>query len=112
MSVRTVLNKVYPYLPVSVQNAGISAYGYVYKRERFGREFAPTLAAFEERDRWDVDRFREYTTQALRQIAARAFDVPLYRDSWGAAGLSPTHLVDITPEALHRLPILRKESLR
>lgn len=103
---------MYPYLPVPVQNAGISAYGYVYKRERFGRDFAPTLAAFEERDRWDVERFRAYTIEALRGVLHRAFDVPFYRDSWAAAGLSVEDVAELTPESLFRLPILRKESLR
>ena len=112
MRVRAVLNSMYPYLPVPVQNAAISAFGYFYRRERFGREFAPTLAGFEERDRWDVDRFRDYTTRALRQTLARAFDVPFYREHWGNAGLSPAHLADVTPETILRIPVLRKESLR
>jgi len=112
MRVRAVLNQIYPYLPVPVQNAGISAFGYIYRRERFGREFAPTLAEFSERDRWDVERFRGHTTAALRRVLARAFDVPFYREEWHAAGLSPVHVADITAETLFRLPIVRKESLR
>jgi phenylacetate-CoA ligase len=112
MTLRDLLGRIYPHLPVPVQNAGISAYGYLYKRERFGREFAPTLAGFEERERWDAERFRAYTTEALRRALARAADAPFYRDAWRAAGLSPDHVAEITPDTLHRLPIVRKESLR
>jgi phenylacetate-CoA ligase len=112
MTVRSLLGKMYPYLPVPVQNAGISAYGYVYRRERFGRHFPPTLKAFEERERWDAERLRAHTTAELRRIAARALEAPFYREAWAAAGLSRSDVAEITPETLCRVPILRKVSLR
>ncbi|MBA3884182.1 MAG: phenylacetate--CoA ligase family protein [Acidobacteria bacterium] len=109
---RTLLKRLYPFLPVPLQNAGISAFGYVYRRERFGRDFAPTLAGFEERDRWDATRMREYTDRKLRHVLRRAMDAPFYREHWSAAGLGPRHVDEVTTETLARLPPLKKEALR
>ena len=109
---KALLGRVYAYMPVPLQNAGISAYGYVYRRERFGADFLPTLRAFEERDRWDPERMRRYTDTALREVLRRAFDVPFYREAWARAGIEQRHLDDVSAATLTRLPILRKESLR
>ena len=109
---KQLLQRVYPYLPVSVQNAGISAYGFVYKRERFGPAFEPTLREFRERDRWDVERMRTYANHVLREVLRRACDAPFYREHWGHAGIEPRHLDDITVDSLQRLPILPKEAVR
>jgi phenylacetate-CoA ligase len=110
--VRTLFKRVYPFLPVPIQNLGISAFGYVYKRERFGPEFHPTLAAFLERDRWPADRMQAYLNAQLRQVLRQAWDAPYYRDDWTRAGIRETDLHELTPETLHRLPLLKKDSLR
>jgi phenylacetate-CoA ligase len=107
---RTLFKRVYPYFPVPVQNLGISAFGYVYKRERFGRDFAPTLAGFIERDRWPVDRMRAFVDGQLREVLRRALDAPYYRDAW--AGFTEKDLGALSMDTLHRLPILKKESVR
>ncbi len=109
---RALLDRVYPYVPVPLQNVGISAFGYMYRRERFGAEFLPTLKAFEARDRWDPDRMQEYTNAALRQMLRRALDVPFYREEWARAGVKAQHIDDITADSLERLPLVRKASLR
>src|SRR5687768_14771751 len=109
---RALLGRVYPYFPVSLQNAGLSAFGYVYRRERFGTEFLPTLRAFEERDRWDPERMRQYTTAALREMLRHALDAPYYREEWERAGVNPRHLRDISVDSLGRLPLVRKKALR
>lgn len=109
---RALLKRIYPYVPVPVQNLGISAFGYVYKRERFGREFAPTLAGFLERDRWPVERMRAHVDKALRDVLRRTLDVPYYREHWEKARIGPFDLANITSDTLHRLPILEKEALR
>jgi phenylacetate-CoA ligase len=109
---RALLKRVYPHLPVPLQNAGISTFGYFYKRERFGAAFEPTLRGFEERDRWDPGRMREYVDAELRRVVRRAFDAPFYRESWARAGIDRRHLEDISIDSLSRLPVLRKESLR
>ena len=109
---RALFKRVYPYFPVPVQNLGISAYGYVYKRERFGREFAPTLSQFLERDRWPIERMQAHVNSALRAVLRRALDAPYYRGAWERAGITSGALEDITGDTLHRLPTLRKEELR
>jgi phenylacetate-CoA ligase len=109
---KPLLQRVYPYLPVPVQNAGISAYGYLYKRERFGPDYEPTLKAFIERDRWDQERMRDHTNRVLRDVLRRAYDAPFYRTHWARAGIESRHLDDITTDSLSRLPTLPKEELR
>lgn len=109
---KALLQRVYPYLPVTLQNAGISAYGYLYRRERFGPAFAPTLAEFEARDRWDPDRMRAHCDTALRAVLRRAFEAPYYRESWARAGIEERHLADVTVASLPRLPVLAKEEVR
>jgi phenylacetate-CoA ligase len=111
-AMKGLLQRVYPYLPVPVQNAGISAYGYVYKRERFGPAFQPTVAEFEARDRWDPERMRAYLNDTLKGVLRRAFDAPYYRERWPAAGVHERHLDDITVDTLSRLPVLPKIDLR
>jgi phenylacetate-CoA ligase len=111
-NVKTFLQRGYPHLPVWLQNAGISAYGYVYKWERFGAAFAPTLAEFVARDRWDVERMSNYVNGRLGAVLRRAHDAPFYREHWGRVGIEARHLDDVTVGSLHRLPILGKEALR
>ena len=109
---RALFKEIYPYFPVPVQNLGISAFGYFYKRERFGGEFQPALAGFLDRDRWPVDRMRTYVDGTLRDVLRRAQDAPYYREHWDKAGLRPTDLQHMTSDTLHRLPILKKQDLR
>jgi phenylacetate-CoA ligase len=110
--VKQLLQRAYPYLPVPLQNAGISAYGYLHKRERFGAAFHPAVADFEERARWDADRMNSYLTAALRIVLKRALDAPFYRESWHRAGIESPDLDDITPLTLNRLPVLAKQDVR
>lgn len=110
--VKGLLQRAYPYLPVALQNVGISAYGYLYRRERFGRAFGPTVQQFEERDRWDPERMSLYTNAALRQVLRRAYDAPFYRERWAMAGIRSEHLDEITIDTLHQLPTVAKEELR
>jgi len=106
------LDRLYGYCPVPLQNLGISLYGYYWKRERFGREFEKTVAEFRRRDRWPMDRMRDYLVPALRKVLRRAFEAPYYRERWTAAGLRASHLDEITPDTLHRLPVLPKQDVR
>lgn len=109
---RALFKRIYPYFPVTVQNLGISVFGYAYKRERFGAAFEPTLREFLERDRWPEDRMRSHLDGRLREVLRRAWDAPYYREQWAAAGLRPDDLSEITASTLHRLPILEKQDLR
>jgi phenylacetate-CoA ligase len=110
--VRALLKRVYPYFPVPVQNLGISAYGYLYKRERFGAEFEPTLAGFLSRDRWPVERMQRYVDARLREVLERASRTPFYRDAWATEGIRSSALNEVTADTLHRLPALKKDALR
>jgi phenylacetate-CoA ligase len=103
---------MYPHVPVPLQNAAISAFGIVYRHERFGGEFASVVAEFEARDRWPEDRMRQHVDTALGEVLRRAFDAPFYREHWAKAGITPTDVREITTASLHRLPVLKKDMVR
>ena len=109
---RAYLKRLYPYVPAVFQNAAISAFGLVYKHERFGGEFRDVLAEFEARDRWEIGRMREYLDRELRRVVKRAIDAPYYRERWRAAGVRDRDLDELTVDSLHRLPILPKSEVR
>jgi phenylacetate-CoA ligase len=54
----------------------------------------------------------DYVTGALRDVLRRALDAPFYRDAWASAGVKASHMDDITPATLCRLPLLPKRQLR
>ena len=102
---KTLLQSAYPYLPVPIQNLGISAYGYMYRRERFGAAFEPTVAEFEERDRWDPERMREYTNSALRAVLRRE-QRPVHK------GAQETEFGSLSGSGAVRNGVLQNDNLR
>lgn len=107
-----ILEHCYARLPVPLQNAAISAYGYYWKRERLGVEYERTVVEFGERDNWPIDRMRDHLNSALPEVLRQAFEAPFYRDNWAAAGIRESHLRDTGIDTLSRLPVLDKEHLR
>lgn len=108
----TLYDQIYRRCPVAIQNLGISAYGYYWKWQRFGREFERSCAGFSERDRWPPGRMQSYLEARLRQVLHSAATSAYYREKWRAAGISAAQLAEITPDTLHRLPILPKDDVR
>lgn len=107
------LEKIYPHVPVTLQNLGISLYGLAWRHERMGGDFDQLVGQFRERDRWTPDQMREYTTRELRRVLCRAFDkVPYYRRVWRAVGVERGDLEHLMPSDLRRLPITPKKDLR
>ena len=45
-----ILDKVYSYLPVGLQNVVISIFGYLWQKRRFGGVFNEKLKEFKERE--------------------------------------------------------------
>jgi phenylacetate-CoA ligase len=107
------LEKFYPYVPVPVQNLGISIYGLAWRRERLGGNFSHHVNGFVQREHWTPDQMRHHVTNELRRILLRGFDhVPYYAAAWKEAGLSREDLERMTADDLHRLPITPKQALR
>src|ERR1700745_1569760 len=108
-----LLEKFYPYLPVSVQNLGISLYGLAWRRERLGGNFDEEVRAFQKRERWTDERLMNFAEQGIRETLVHAFEtVPYYQRVWRAAGITQSDLKWMTIANLSRLPVTPKEHLR
>jgi phenylacetate-CoA ligase len=106
------LEGMYGYVPVWMQNLGISLYGIAYRRERLGGVFASQVAAFHERDRWSIERMQDYVEKELQRVLSNAFcDVPYYSQKWRAAGIRLSDLQQITPANLLKIPVTPKRDL-
>jgi phenylacetate-CoA ligase len=107
------LERLYPYVPVFVQNLGISLFGLAWRRERLGGRFEEYVAAFQERENWDAERFGAHVQAELQRTLLHAFaQVPFYRDRWSKAGISVADLQRMTVRGLSRLPSTPKRDLR
>jgi phenylacetate-CoA ligase len=107
------MKKLYQVSPVWMQQLGINAYGWYWKRRRLGRGFETVWRAYAERESWPADRLRDYVEAQLRQQLQRAFSqVPYYQRAFRQCGLDATSLRNFTLEDLARLPVLEKSELR
>src|SRR5687768_3313513 len=105
--------KVYPNLPVSLQNVAISAFGYSWKKRRYGGIFQEQLKGFKARETWNASRWREYQTLKLRSLLLHAFEaVPYYNDKLKQSGFAKHDLEKFELEDLQRLPCLEKATLK
>lgn len=107
------LERLYPHMPVWVQNLGISLYGVSYRHERLGGPFHRYVQEFRERDRWSRDQMSDYIENRLRSLLLHAaHNVPYYRDGWSSAGIRSSDLATMGCSRLPRLPVTPKTDLR
>jgi len=107
------LNKLYPYLPVWIQNIGISIYGYFWQKRRFGGVFKNELIEFKHREKFTKQQWRDYQTKELRKILINAFvNVPFYNEKYTKAGFSLADFENFDLSDLPKLPYLEKDELR
>lgn len=107
------LEKLYPWVPVPLQNLGISMFGLAWRHERLGGCFSRFVEEFERRDRWSTRTMETYVNQQLRATLVRAFHhVPYYRRKWQEAGITQSMLERFTTRDLSKLPTTPKEDLR
>src|SRR4051812_20946084 len=107
------LERFYPYLPVAMQNLGITLYGLAWRHERLGGEFKEHVRKFQRRESWTAERMQQHVERKLQQVLVRAFEtVPYYRQAWRAAGVSRFDLECMTVAGLVKLPVTPKEHLR
>ena len=99
--------------PVLLQNLLISAYGYQWKRRRFGGVFPAAYAAAKERESFTRAQWLHYQNTGLQKLLLHAAaHVPFYKKSFQQAGIPVSQLKTFTVDDLHRLPTLSKEALR
>ncbi|MBN1453574.1 MAG: phenylacetate--CoA ligase family protein [Anaerolineales bacterium] len=102
-------DKIYTISPVWLQQAMVSAYGWRWRRRRFGGEFASLRQEFIDRDGWTSEQFHAYQEERLDELLRAAWNSPYYRRVFEQAGIRP----GMPPfDALAALPPLSKETLR
>lgn len=102
---------IYAGLPVFLQNAACSYYGWKEGRVRFGHPFEERLRELTESEWWPSDRITDYQDYQLQALVRHAYDhVPFYRSAMGDRGLTPQDIRG-RPD-LTKLPLLTKETVR
>ncbi|MGV3599485.1 MAG: phenylacetate--CoA ligase family protein [Bacteroidota bacterium] len=108
-----ITDKIYPLVPVWMQNIGISIFGYAWQKRRFGGIFNSELQKFKERESFTEQDWKEYQTQELRKILVHAYEnVTFYRDKYSKAGFTLEDFKNFEIEDLNKLPFLEKDELR
>lgn len=109
MSFQNLYNKA----PVFLQNIVVSAYGWTWRRRRFGGVFSKELKEFKDREQFTSQQWIDYTTIQLRNVLIHAFEtVSFYRESFSKTGLALSELQNFDLENISRLPFLEKSDLR
>lgn len=91
----------------------VSAYGWSWKRRRFGGIFEQQLGEFKDRERFSAAQWSVHVTAELRHMLVHSFNhVPYYREKFSAVGFSADALSKISLEELSKLPVLTKQDLR
>lgn len=105
--------KIYANSPVFWQNVAISAYGWVWKRRRFGGIFEQELRSFQARESWSAEQFADYQTTQLRALLLQAnANVPYYQEKFKSLKINDLALKKWELSDLPKLPFLEKNTLR
>lgn len=104
---------VYPVLPLPLQHMAVSAYGWKWKRRRYGGIFSEEYKGFKNRESYTFDQWNEYQTIKLRKLLLHAFDtVPYYNNAFKERRITRVSLEKFELADLKLLPLLDKETLR
>lgn len=105
--------KLYPSLPVPLQHAAVSLYGWTWMNRRFGGIFNAEYKKFKDRESFTHEQWLVFQTEQLRKVLVHSFDtVPYYQEVFRSTGLSRSDLAKFELMELNKLPFLTKETLR
>lgn len=105
--------KIYEHSPVFIQNLLISAFGYQWKKRRFGGVFSKEYQAAKDRENFSANQWKDYQQEQLQRLVLHAFEnVSFYKTSFEKLGLSSFSISKLRLEDLHKLPVLSKDDLR
>lgn len=111
MSESVLVERIYPRLPVFLQNAACWYYGKKEARTRFGSIFDQRLRELMDSERWSAAEIEAFQNERLRTLVRHAYEnVPYYRERWKGLKLSPDDIR--SREDLPKLPVLTKEDVR
>jgi phenylacetate-CoA ligase len=111
MSESILIERVYPRLPVFLQNATCWYYGKKEARMRFGASFDRHLRDLTQSETWSAAEIETYQNERIRSLVRHAYEnVPFYRERWQSLGITPDAIR--SRDDLPKLPILTKEDVR
>ena len=91
----------------------VSAYGYGWKKKRYGGIFEEGYRAAKERESFSKKQWAAYEATQLKKILLHAYkEVPYYKEKFKQAGLTEDMLQNIEPATINQLPITSKEDVR
>lgn len=109
----SLFDRVYAHSPVWLQNLGISAYGVVWKKRRYGGRFREFVSQFIFRETFFQEDWDRYQTERLRSLLVYAGkNVPYYQKLFQHMELSLQDLLNFKLADLSKLPLLEKEYIR
>jgi len=97
--------------PVLIQNALISAYGFLKMSERWSPTWRRILSELEQTERWSASKLQALQQESLGKMVRHVYEnVPYYRRVFDERGLGPSDIS--TPADLYKLPVLTKQDVR
>lgn len=107
----SLAERIYYRLPILLQDAAFSIYGFGLWRSRFTKHFWRRLAELKESQFWDANRIASFQDQQIRTIVRHAYEtVPFYRRWYDELGVDVARIEG--REDLNRLPVLTKAMVR
>jgi phenylacetate-coenzyme A ligase PaaK-like adenylate-forming protein len=104
-----LIEHLYSNSPIWAQQVMVSTYGWWWYRRRFSDRFIQLVAEYKSRDNWTKEQFLNLQSLLLSRLFDAAWESPYYRQTFLETGID-RHLPPL--EALARLPILSRETLR
>ncbi|MBS1772963.1 MAG: phenylacetate--CoA ligase family protein [Bacteroidetes bacterium] len=109
----SIVDSIYKYSPVHLQNALVSLYGLYWNRRRFGGIFNEELKKYKERENYTTKQWEDYATVQLQQVVTHAFrNVPYYTTAFKETGFDESDINKLTLADISKLPFLTKDNLR
>lgn len=106
-------NHIYNASPVWLQNILVSAYGYNWKKKRYGGIFNTEYFAAKQREEFTIQQWQEYQNKQLTKLLLHAFNnVEYYHNKFSSFQITANNLKQINIHTLNQLPITFKEDVR
>jgi phenylacetate-CoA ligase len=111
--VNKFLNYLYAYSPAWLQNIGVSLFGYVWYKNRFGGVFKEEVKVFKSREEWSYSQFDSYKLEQFRKIVIYALEnVAYYRQLYADHSINKEQVENMSLDEVSRIPFLEKNALR
>lgn len=106
-----IIEGVYKYLPISMQNLSSSLYGYIEKKNRLGGKFSKYYTDLKKTEWWDIECINEFQEKELRKIILYCYNnIPYYKKVFDDNFIRPEEIR--TKDDLKKIPVLDKETVR